>query len=121
MPFAVVRGRHAGEVLKWVCPFPVVPFSARPWHRSIDLPSFQAALYALRLSGVSEDTVTKLVVDTGRACAAYQDEVLRDLPSKRIQVDEMWSFVYSKQKNVPEGMEGITTRAGSQRKACRVS
>lgn len=59
-----------------------------------------------RLTGVSKDTVTKLVVDAGRACAAYQDQVLRDLPCTRVQVDEMWSFVYSKQRNVPHGMEG---------------
>lgn len=59
-----------------------------------------------RLTGVSKDTVTKLVVAAGRACAAYQDRALRDLPCTRIQVDELWSFVYSKAKNVPSHMEG---------------
>ncbi len=58
-----------------------------------------------RLADVSINTVTKLLVDVGTACAKYQDEFLRFLPCKRIQVDEIWSFVYSKQKNVPEGME----------------
>ncbi len=50
--------------------------------------------------------MTKLLVDLGRACSGYQDRVFRDLPCKRVQVDEIWSFVYSKQKNVPESKEG---------------
>jgi IS1 family transposase len=53
-----------------------------------------------RLADVSINTVTKLLVDVGAACASYQDEVFRELPCKRIQVDEIWSFVYAKQKNV---------------------
>ena len=61
---------------------------------------------ASRLSGCSINTVTKLLVDVGTACAEYQDTALRNLPCKRVQCDEIWSFVYAKQKNVPEGMEG---------------
>lgn len=53
-----------------------------------------------RLTGASKNTVTKLLVDAGMACAAYQDRVLRNLPCKRVQVDEIWSFVYAKQANV---------------------
>ncbi|MGH6811623.1 MAG: IS1 family transposase [Methylocella sp.] len=53
-----------------------------------------------RLTGASKNTVAKLVVDVGQACAAYQDRVLRNLVCKRIQVDEIWNFVYAKQKNV---------------------
>ena len=53
-----------------------------------------------RLTGASKNTVTKLVVDAGRACAAYQDRVLRNLLSKRVQVDEIWNFVYAKNDNV---------------------
>lgn len=62
-----------------------------------------------RLADVSINTVTKLLVDVGTACAEYQDRVLRDLPCKRVQVDEIWSFTYAKAKNVktakaaPEG------------------
>ena len=62
-----------------------------------------------RLTGASKNTVAKLLTDAGKACAAYHDEHVRGLSSKRIQVDEIWSFVYSKQKNVagakaaPEG------------------
>lgn len=58
-----------------------------------------------RLADCSINTVTKLLVDVGTACADYQDKTLRNLTCKRIQVDEIWSFVYAKQKNVPEGME----------------
>lgn len=54
-----------------------------------------------RLADVSINTVTKLLVDVGTACAAYQDKALRNLPCKRVQVDEIWSFVYAKEKNVP--------------------
>lgn len=53
-----------------------------------------------RLADVSINTVTKLLVDVGTACAAFQDKALRNLPCKRVQVDEIWSFVYAKEKNV---------------------
>jgi len=62
-----------------------------------------------RLADVSINTVTKLLVDVGTACAAYQDQALRNLNCKRVQVDEIWSFTYAKAKNVktaiaaPEG------------------
>lgn len=59
-----------------------------------------------RLADCSINTVTKLLVDVGSAAAEYQDRTLRNLPCKRIQCDEIWSFVYSKQKNVPEEMRG---------------
>lgn len=53
-----------------------------------------------RITDVAFNTVAKLFVDAGRACAAYQDKALRNLPCKRVQLDEIWSFVYAKQKNV---------------------
>ena len=53
-----------------------------------------------RMADVSKNTVMKLLVDAGKACAAYQDQALRDLPCRRIQVDEVWSFIYSKAANV---------------------
>jgi len=49
-----------------------------------------------RMSGCSINTVTKLLVDVGLACADYQDKTLRNLPCKRIQCDEIWSFCYAK-------------------------
>src|ERR1700720_2402330 len=55
-----------------------------------------------RLTGASKITVTKLVVDAGRASAGYQDRVLRNLPCQRVQVDEIWNFVYAKQDHVKD-------------------
>src|SRR5439155_25010374 len=55
----------------------------------------------VRLTGVAKNTVTRLLVDLGAACDAYQDRVLRDLRCKRLECDEIWSFVYAKRKNVP--------------------
>ncbi len=60
-----------------------------------------------RLIGCSINTVTKLLVDLGTACAIYQNEVLRNLPCKRVQVDEIWAFCYSKQKNTPPNIRGL--------------
>jgi IS1 family transposase len=54
-----------------------------------------------RMTGVALNTVTKLLVDLGTVCSIHQDRVMRDLPCERIQVDEAWTFVYAKQKNVP--------------------
>lgn len=53
-----------------------------------------------RLTGASKNTVAKLLVTAGHACAAYQDKALRNLTCKRIQMDEIWSFVYAKAANV---------------------
>ncbi len=60
-----------------------------------------------RMVSCSINTVTKLLVDVGTACGIYQNEVFRNLSCKRIQVDEIWSFCYAKEKNVPEGKRGI--------------
>jgi|SRR3989338_2977394 len=59
-----------------------------------------------RMADVSINTVTKLLVDAGRACADYQNRTLRNLPCKRIQADEVWSFCYAKEANVPEAKRG---------------
>ncbi len=64
-----------------------------------------------RTAGVSKNTVMKLMVDAGKACAAYQDQALRDLPCRRIQVDEAWSFIYAKDKNVARA-RAAPTEAG---------
>ncbi|MGH9822417.1 MAG: IS1 family transposase [Blastocatellia bacterium] len=53
-----------------------------------------------RVLNVGKNTVIRLMIDAGKACAAYHDENARNLTSKRIQVDEIWSFTYAKQKNV---------------------
>jgi len=54
-----------------------------------------------RVADVSINTVSKLLVDAGKACAAFHDEKVRDVKARRVQVDEIWSFTYAKQKNVP--------------------
>src|ERR1017187_4382505 len=53
-----------------------------------------------RLTGVSKGAVLRLLVSVGNACAEYQDRVIRNVSAKRVQVDEIWSFVGCKQKNV---------------------
>ena len=52
------------------------------------------------MTGVARMTVEKLLRDLGAACAKYQDEHLRNLGCRRVQCDEVWSFVGAKQKNV---------------------
>lgn len=52
-----------------------------------------------RMTGVHRTTVMKLLCALGRACSEYQDKAFRNLKSKRIQCDEIWSFVYAKEKN----------------------
>nr|VFK01796.1 MAG: hypothetical protein BECKH772A_GA0070896_102414 [Candidatus Kentron sp. H]VFK02039.1 MAG: hypothetical protein BECKH772B_GA0070898_102574 [Candidatus Kentron sp. H]VFK05121.1 MAG: hypothetical protein BECKH772C_GA0070978_102384 [Candidatus Kentron sp. H] len=59
-----------------------------------------------RIADVSRTTVDKLLNDAGKACLEFQDRTLRNLPSKNVQCDEIWSFVYSKDKNVPEDKRG---------------
>ena len=56
----------------------------------------------VRMTGVAKNTVARLLVDVGAVCSDYQHRVMRKLPCKRIQCDEIWSFCYAKQKNVPE-------------------
>ena len=53
-----------------------------------------------RITGVSINTVTKLLIDAGEACAAYQDETVRDVKAARVQCDEIWSFCYAKQRRL---------------------
>jgi hypothetical protein len=45
-----------------------------------------------RMTGVAKGTILRLVAEVGNTCADYHDRVLRNLPCKRIQVDEIWSF-----------------------------
>ena len=53
-----------------------------------------------RIAKVSINTVTKLMVEAGEACAAYHDEAVRDVTASKIQCDEIWAFCYAKEKNV---------------------
>jgi IS1 family transposase len=60
----------------------------------------------VRMTGVSKPTILKLLADLGRACADYQDLTLRNLPCNRVQCDEIWSFCFAKDKNLPEKLKG---------------
>jgi len=68
-----------------------------------------------RLTSASKKAVSKLLVDAGQAAAWYQDRVFHNLTCKRIQVDEIWAFIYAKQKNVetaksaPDGAGDVWT------------
>ena len=55
----------------------------------------------VRMTGVAKNTVVKLLCDLGRACSEYQDKTFRNLKCRRVQCDEIWSFVYAKEKNCP--------------------
>ncbi len=68
-----------------------------------------------RVTGVSINTVTKLLVDAGEACMAYHDETVRNVKAAQVQCDEIWSFCYAKEKNVatataaPDGAGDVWT------------
>jgi IS1 family transposase len=57
-----------------------------------------------RVCGVSINTVAKLLADAGEACAAFHWETVRGVKSKRVQCDEIWSFIHAKEKNVPDAL-----------------
>ena len=60
-----------------------------------------ASLRAIsRNTGASINTVTKLLVDAGTACAEFHDEHVRNVPAQHVQADEIWTFTYCKEKNV---------------------
>jgi len=63
-------------------------------------------LATCRITGTAKGTVLRLLRDVGKACAEYQDKHLRNIPCKHMQCDEIWSFCYAKQKNVPENKQG---------------
>ena len=74
-----------------------------------------------RITSVSINTVTKLLEDAGHACAAYHDTTVRDVKAAQVQCDEIWSFCYAKDKNVPtakaapEGAGDVWTRTAIDR------
>jgi len=58
-----------------------------------------------RVTGASKNTIAKLLMDVGTACSKYQDTHLRNLQCQRLQLDEIWSFVGMKDKNVPQELK----------------
>jgi IS1 family transposase len=80
-----------------------VPKRAQVVHALVEGSSLRAAS---RMADCSINTVYKLLEDLGGACAEYRDKALRDLPCRRIQCDELWSFCCAKEKNVPADKKG---------------
>ncbi len=60
-----------------------------------------------RICDVAFNTVLKFVPEIGQACFEYQDKAFHDLKCKHIQCDEIWSFCYAKEKNVPKDKKGL--------------
>lgn len=61
---------------------------------------------AARMMGVSKVTILKLLADIGEVCLSYQRETLVNLPCRRVQVDEVWSFIHCKERRVPRDKKG---------------
>ena len=59
-----------------------------------------------RMTGRDKGAVLKLLADVGAACKRYHDEHVFMIQSQRVQVDEIWSFCYAKEKNIPADMQG---------------
>lgn len=59
-----------------------------------------------RMTGFAKKTIARLQIEIGQACLAYHDKVMRNLPCKVVQVDEVWSFTYCKQANIPQALQG---------------
>ncbi|HEY2784590.1 MAG TPA: IS1 family transposase [Fimbriiglobus sp.] len=60
-----------------------------------------------RLNGVSINTVTKLLENAGRTCAKAMDRMMRRVPCRNLQLDEIWAFVHTKDKNLPPELVGV--------------
>src|SRR5437870_4216526 len=61
-----------------------------------------------RVTGAAKNTIRDLIRHVGPACEKFHDKYVRFLTSERVQCDEIWSFCYSKQKNVPERFRGVS-------------
>jgi hypothetical protein len=66
----------------------------------------------VRMTGVAKKTVMRILLEVGAVCADYQDRVFRNLTCRRVQVDEMWAFIYAKEKNVTPKIEAKNPNAG---------
>jgi DNA-directed RNA polymerase specialized sigma24 family protein len=66
----------------------------------------------VRMTGIAKKTVMRLLMEVGEVCADYQDRVFRNLRSKRLQLDEMWAWIYCNEKKRTEEIAAkIQTRA----------
>lgn len=66
----------------------------------------------VRMTGVSKKAVMRLMVEAGNVAGKFQDQIFRKLNSRRIQVDELWGFIYCKQKNVTPEIANKYAAAG---------
>src|ERR1039457_5645500 len=66
----------------------------------------------VRMTGVAKKTVLRVLVEVGAVCADYQDRVMRNLKSERVQIDEMWQFVYCKERHVTPSIASKNPGAG---------
>jgi IS1 family transposase len=66
----------------------------------------------VRMTGVAKKTVMRLLLEVGEICAVYQDQVFRNLKLKRLQLDEMWAWIYCKEKNRTEEIAKAHPDAG---------
>src|SRR5713226_2419283 len=60
-----------------------------------------------RLTGADKKTVLRLLAEFGEACKQLHNEKVRNVKSLRVQCDEIWSFCYAKEKNVPADYKGV--------------
>ena len=65
-----------------------------------------------RMTGIHRDTIMRLLVEVGAGCAVLMDEKMRELPCRRVQVDEIWAYVGKKQRQVKA--DDDKTRVGDQ-------
>src|SRR6266478_3068352 len=66
----------------------------------------------VRMTGVAKKTVMRLLVEVGEVCADYQDHAFRNLRCKRLQLDELWSWIFCKEKNRTEEIARKNPDAG---------
>jgi IS1 family transposase len=59
-----------------------------------------------RMTGTDKDTVLRILVEVGEFCSIYQDHALRNLPSTRVEADEIWEFCGAKAKNATKPGQG---------------
>ena len=61
----------------------------------------------VRITGVSKNAIQKLTRDLGEAVLEFQNQAIRELPCRRLELDEVWCFCYAKDKNLPDHMKGM--------------
>lgn len=55
-----------------------------------------------RMAGVERNTVTRTLLKIGERCAALLDRKIRRVPARRVQVDEIWTYIFKKQARITD-------------------